>query len=149
MSAFSSAARASRSRVPTSSASRMSSVVSSSGASSEEARQWPRPSGGHGVEMALQRLAEGTETTGKPAAVDGHDESHRSALRSTRLVVGAGDVVLDRVIERSLVSRSSPARGPRPGGQQSAWPTGPPEHTAAAVGACAARPAGAAACSPA
>ena len=41
-----------------------------------KARQWPRPPGGHCVEMALQRLAEGTETTGKPAAVDGHDESH-------------------------------------------------------------------------
>ena len=89
----------------------------------EKAHQWIRPPGGHRVEMALQRLAEGAETTSEPAAIDGHDESHCCAFCRTRLVVGAGDVLLDRVIECPLVSRHlqhavfDPAVGNRRGQQ--------------------------------
>ena len=55
--------------------------------------------------MPLEGLAQGAEAAGEPAAVDGHDETHRRALVEAGLVVSTGDVVLDSVIERLLFCR--------------------------------------------
>ena len=65
----------------------------------------PKRPDGNGVEMVLKRLAQGAKTTGESAPVDGHDESHRRAHGGAGLIVGAGDVILDRVIEGTLVGR--------------------------------------------
>ena len=73
--------------------------------------------------MPLESLAQGTEAAGEAAAVDGHDESHSRALLGAGLVVGAGNVILDRFIDHPFFRRHlqkailDPAIGDRCGQQ--------------------------------